>query len=156
MNQICQALDVATDRRLLYLLQRASRAAIARANTRTVEQLGVSATQLATLAHLAKQPGSTMTDIADLFDLNKSAVSGMLSRLEKAGLVERRPNPKDGRGSLLFLTDRGESVRASAMPLVKRATAELTDGFSAAEVDVIYRFLNAIVERYSEDGEATS
>jgi len=140
------------DRRLVFVLQRAARAAIGHANERTLDAIGVSATQLATLAYLAKHPRSTMTEIANLLDLNKSAVSSMISRLERAGLVTRTSDPDDARSSFVSLTSKGASVCETAIPLIKRTTAEITAGFSPGELDVIYRFLNAVIERCSTDG----
>jgi len=137
------------DRRLLFVLQRAARAALAHANELTLDALGVSAPQLATLSYLAKHPKATMTAIADLLDLNKSAVSSMITRLERAGLVTRAEDPEDARANLVSLTPKGQQVRESSRPVINRAQAEVTDGFSAAELEVIYRFLNTVIERCS-------
>lgn len=142
------------DRRLLFVLQRAARAALRRANEITMEALEVSALQLATLAFLAKRPGSTMTDLANLFDLNKSAVSGMISRLERAGLVTRAADPRDARASMVSLTSKGEHVFAGSKPLIRRANAEFTEGFTAAELEVVLRFLNSVCERYADGDDA--
>jgi DNA-binding MarR family transcriptional regulator len=142
---------MATDRRLLFLLQRATHAAVSRANRITLEALGVSAAQLATLAYLAKRPRSTMTEVADLFDLNKSGVSGMASRLERGGLVKREPSPGDKRASLLSLTTKGQTVHERSAPLIRRATAEITDGFTSAEMDVVFRFLRAIIDKFADE-----
>jgi DNA-binding MarR family transcriptional regulator len=155
VNQLWQVEAMpALDRRLLFVLQRAARAAVRRANELTLEALEVSAVQLATLAYLAKRPGSTMTDVANLFDLNKSAVSGMITRLERAGLVERSADPRDARASKVTLTSKGEQVFSSSVPLIRRANAEFTEGFSAAELEVVLRFLNTVCERYADSDDA--
>lgn len=124
---------------------------MARANAQTLEQLGVSSAQLATLYYVAKHPGCSMTEIANLLDLNKSAVSGMVQRLERAEVIRREANPHDGRGSRLLLTARGEAVRAQSLPVVRRLTAELTQGFDEQEQATIFRFLNSIVDRFAQD-----
>ncbi|MDB4973462.1 MAG: Transcriptional regulator, MarR family [Myxococcaceae bacterium] len=142
------------DRRLIFVLQRASRAALRRANELTMDALGVSAVQLATLAYLAKRPRSTMTELANLFDLNKSAVSGMIARLERAGLVERAADPRDGRANLVSLTAKGLGVYSNSVPLIRRAIAELTEGFTPAELEVVFRFLNSVIERYADSDDA--
>jgi DNA-binding MarR family transcriptional regulator len=142
---------MATDRRLLFLLQRAAQVAMSRANRITLDALGVSAAQLATLAYFAKHPGSTMTDIAELLDLNKSGVSGMLARLERAGLVKREPSPDDKRASLLSLTAKGQSIHERAAPLIRRATVEATDGFTPNELEVVFRFLRTIIDRFAAE-----
>jgi DNA-binding MarR family transcriptional regulator len=130
-------------------MHRATRMAIAHFDERIVARLGVSTMQLGTLSHLAKNPGTSMTDVAALFDLNKSAVSGMITRLERSGFVRREPNPHDGRGALLFLTKKGERAQAGSRPAFRRAMTELTDGFTEHELDVVIRFLNAVIEKSS-------
>ena len=148
---LCHPSVVASDRRLFFLMHRAHRGLLGYVNTRTHAELGVSGSQLAALYYVAKHPGCSMTEVANLLDLNKSAASGLLQRLEAADVVRREPNPRDGRGHMLFVTKKGEAVRAQSLPLVRKLTAEITEGFSASEVDTIYRFLNALVDRYGDD-----
>jgi DNA-binding MarR family transcriptional regulator len=142
---------MAVDRHLIFLMHRAHRALTARANSVVLAELGVSSAQLGMLYHVAKHPGCTMSDVADLLDLNKSATSGMIQRLERAGLLRREPDPRDGRASLLFLTDEGEAKRVQSLAVVRRLSSELMGAFTAAEAEVIYRFLNLIVDRYAND-----
>jgi MarR family transcriptional regulator, organic hydroperoxide resistance regulator len=139
------------DRRLFFLMHRAHRALMAFGNAQTHEVLGISAAQLGALQFVAKSPGSSLTALADVFDLNKSAVTGLVQRMEKADFIHRRPNPKDGRGSLLFVTSKGDEVLAKSKALIRRLNAELTEGFRADEVETILRFMNVIVERYGTD-----
>jgi DNA-binding MarR family transcriptional regulator len=135
------------DRRLLFLLQRASRAALARTNALLADRVEISVAQLATLSYVTEHDGCTSTDVAAELDLNKSAVSTMLGRLERAGLVRREPNPDDARGTRLHLTARGDKTRKDSRPAFRAAVAEMTEGFTPAELDVVLRFLNAVVER---------
>ena len=135
------------DQRLLFVLHRAARAAVAYTNAVLAERLAISVAQLATLSLLAERPGRSLTEIARELDLNKSAVSGMLSRLERAELIAREPNPRDGRGAHLLLLDRGKNLRKRSQPIFRGVMAELTAGFTPAELDVVLRFLNAIIER---------
>jgi DNA-binding MarR family transcriptional regulator len=138
------------DRRLFFLMHRAHRSLLSHVNARTLEVLGVSSSQLATLYLVARRGGASMTDVADALDLNKSAVSAMFGRMEHAGLLRREPNPDDGRASRLLLTAKGEAIRTQSLPLVRKLTAEITAGFSDSEVETITRFLNSLVERYGE------
>lgn len=150
VNYLWHRFGVATERRLFFLLHQAHRAIVAHANTQTLDQLGVSSTQLALIYYVAKHPGCSLTEVANLFDLNKSAVSGVVQRLERSQIILRKPNPLDGRGSLLYITDKGEAVRAQSLPVLRRLTAELTRDFDEQEVATIFRFLNSIVDRYAE------
>src|SRR5678816_1383312 len=139
------------DRRLFFLLHRAHRAMLARATTELDAALGISVAHLTTLMYVAKHAGCSLTALADLLDLNKSAVTGLVQRMERRGSIRRVPNPDDGRGSLLYVTPKGDELRERARPLVRRLNAELTEGFSEAEMEVVIRFLNAVTGRFAAD-----
>ncbi len=46
--------------------------------------------------------------------VHATSVTNVIDRLEGAGLVRREPNPRDGRGTLAVLTDRGAQVAEQA------------------------------------------
>jgi DNA-binding MarR family transcriptional regulator len=49
----------------------------------------------------------TPAGLADCLGINPAAVTRLLDRLERAGLVERTPHPGDGRSALVRATERG-------------------------------------------------
>ena len=63
--------------------------------------------------------GITVSRLAELARVRKQSMAQAVSHLEETGYVERRPNPRDHRSQLVFLTERGASV-----PPVTHATAE--------------------------------
>ena len=63
--------------------------------------------------------GITVSRLADLARVRKQSMAQAVDQLERTGYVERRPNPRDRRSRLVFLTDRGASV-----PPVTHAAAE--------------------------------
>ena len=97
-----------------------------------------------------------MTELADLLDLNKSAVTGLVQRMGRAGTLRREPNPEDGRGSVLYVTAKGDALLERAKPLLRRLNGELDEGFTEAEIEVVLRFLNRTVERFGADGKRES
>src|SRR5207244_8999500 len=54
--------------------------------------------------------GITVSDLAELARVRKQTMAQAVDQLERTGYVERRPNPRDRRSRLVFLTDRGQSV----------------------------------------------
>ena len=50
---------------------------------------------------------SRPSDLADYFGVGKATISRQVKVLEQLGLIERRPDPDDGRAHLLVLTDEG-------------------------------------------------
>ena len=71
----------------------------------------------------------TPTEAAARLGLPVTTASDRIRRLEERGLVERRPNPGDGRSSLLSLTPRGreawESTFDAWADALRRLDAEL-------------------------------
>lgn len=144
------------DRRLLFVLQRAARVALVHANARVGEHMDVSVAQLAALSYIRRHPGCGLTELADLLDANKSAITGIVRRLERAGLVKRAPNPKDARGSLLTTTAKADRLRDKARPVFREVISDMTEGFDEEQIETVLRFLNGIVRRFGSDMEVTS
>jgi DNA-binding MarR family transcriptional regulator len=73
------------------------------------------------LLPLFEQDGLRMGELAERAYLSKQAMTEMVRRLERDGLVERRPDPEDGRASLIFLTRRSRSFE----PVAEQVLADL-------------------------------
>jgi DNA-binding MarR family transcriptional regulator len=59
--------------------------------------------------------GSRLTDLAEAAQVTKQTVGFLVDQLERAGYVERTPDPSDGRARLVRVAERGEAaIRASA------------------------------------------
>lgn len=50
------------------------------------------------------------TELADLIGWEQSRLSHHLARMERRGLIHRRPHPADSRGAEVHLTDQGRSI----------------------------------------------
>lgn len=78
--------------------------------------LGLTRAQAAVLANLARQEGINQAALAQLLELEPITLARLLDRLQAAGLIERRADPKDRRAHLLYLTE-------AAYPLLDRIFA---------------------------------
>jgi DNA-binding MarR family transcriptional regulator len=56
--------------------------------------------------------GTPSTSLGPKMGMEATSLSRTLKMMETRGLIERRPNPEDGRGVLIFLTDFGREKRA--------------------------------------------
>jgi len=61
----------------------------------------------------------------------------MLDRLERAGLIERRPNPNDRRGTLIAPIADSSQKAASWFESARKAQDELISSYSAEELEII-------------------
>ena len=55
--------------------------------------------------------GITVSGLAELARVRKQTMAQAVDQLERMGYVERRPNARDRRSRLVFLTERGEAVK---------------------------------------------
>jgi DNA-binding MarR family transcriptional regulator len=73
--------------------------------------------------------GITVSGLAELASVRKQTMAEAVEQLERMGYVERRPNPRDRRSRLVFLTPRGASVKPvthATAARVEERWAELT------------------------------
>ncbi|CAA9490103.1 MAG: hypothetical protein AVDCRST_MAG85-1175, partial [uncultured Solirubrobacteraceae bacterium] len=66
-------------------------------------RLGISPADLHALELLEFSGGLTPGQLAERLQLTSGSVTALADRLERLGLVERRPNPKDRRSNVLCL-----------------------------------------------------
>jgi DNA-binding MarR family transcriptional regulator len=59
--------------------------------------------------------GIQISELARLANMRKQSMGEAVDQLERAGYVERRPDPRDRRARLVFLTPRGDAVRSVAV-----------------------------------------
>src|SRR3954471_3806180 len=57
------------------------------------------------------EEGITVSELAELARVRKQTMPEAVEQLEPMGYVKRRPNPRDRRSRLVFLTERGASVK---------------------------------------------
>lgn len=99
--------DAAVERleREISLLLRRSRSVLRTLATRLHPD--VDAASYAVLLAIARSAPLRLVDLAEEFGLDKSTMSRQVSSLLALGLVERRPDPEDGRAFLLELGEEG-------------------------------------------------
>lgn len=51
-----------------------------------------------------------LSKVGERLQVHATSVTNIIDRLEAAGMVSREPNPRDGRGTLAVLTERGRVV----------------------------------------------
>jgi DNA-binding MarR family transcriptional regulator len=89
-------------------------------------------TTLSVLDTLASAGPMRLTELARTEQVSQPGVTQLVTRLERDGLVERRPDPDDGRAVLVHITEAGRRIGRSRhadrtrhlTPLLARLTAE--------------------------------
>jgi DNA-binding MarR family transcriptional regulator len=81
--------------------------------------------------------GIPVGELAARAGVRKQTMREAVEHLERAGYVERRPNPRDGRSRPVFLTQRGLAARPVARTAGDRAEAHWAQLTSPGEVDAL-------------------
>ena len=84
--------------------------------SRHLERYDLTLAQFGVLAHLQAAPHISQQALADWLFVTKGNIVGVLNRLEDRGLVERRPDPQDGRTHMVSLTQQGAALAARVVP----------------------------------------
>jgi len=125
------------------LLQR-SRSRLLQA-TLAAAPAGVDAHNYAVLSGLARIGPATAARLAGEIGIDRSGASRHADRLVKAGLLRREPDPSDGRGTLLVLTETGEETVAALRGALARhldaRTASWPPGLAEAVIDGLHRLV---------------
>ena len=82
-----------------------------------LREIGLSVPQCDVLTTLTEQEGVSQQDLAKRLYVTKGNISGLLDRLETAGLVERRSTASDRRQYEIYLTPHGRTAAERAIGL---------------------------------------
>ena len=141
-----------TDDRLIFLLFKAQnklqnylRSRLAAAGVR------ITAVQAGILFLLKQRDGRTMTELSQVLSTDNSAITGLVDRLEKSGLIVRKTAPNDRRAYLIDITPDGLEEMDKAKGVIRRVNEEIKEGFSDEEITVYKRVLNGIFERFGKN-----
>jgi len=136
------------ERRFVYLLSLAER----RVRNRMRSLSGdTTAAQAGVLFLLGQKEGALVGDIAKGLGLGLPGASGLVDRTVAAGLVERRPDEHDGRSYRLFLTPLGRTARLTAIDTAAEMNAQLTEGFTEKELDIVSRWLMHVNDVFDKE-----
>ena len=120
------------------------------------EWVGLNATDMECLRLLFQKGVSTPSELARHTGLTSGATTAMLDRLEKAGLIERRPNPDDRRGTLIVPAESSAEKAASWFASARKAQEELIAEFSESELEVIADVFERFAKLWEQEREKIS
>jgi len=86
-----------------------------------LRETGLSVAQFDVLAHVGAHEGITQQELAQRLLVTQGAITQLLDRLERRGLIRRCP---DGRINRLVLTEEGRRLRDSVVPQQEQFQAE--------------------------------
>lgn len=90
--------------------------------------------------------GSRLTELAEASQVTKQTVGFLVDQLERAGYVERTPDPRDGRARLVRVAPRGAAAVRSSVDVVARVEARWAAHLGEARITQLREALVALRE----------
>ena len=116
-------------------------------------EFDISLAEYEILVRLSENNGAMrMAQLADAMAHSRSRVTHTITRMEKAGLVERRTSIEDGRGVVATLTDAGMDLLVRAAPShVSAVRRHLVDLASTEDFAALGRVMDAVSDHLVGD-----
>lgn len=102
---------------------------------------GLTSPQFGVLFVLEAEPGLSAADVARAMGTTPQAANMLVAGMEADGLVHREPHPTHGRILEVYPTEEGLRRFRAARPFIRRLETQMCEGFSAAQVATVKRWL---------------
>ncbi|WJJ97856.1 MarR family winged helix-turn-helix transcriptional regulator [Algibacter luteus] len=102
-----------------------------------------------TLLSIDPDKGTPSTALGPKMGMEATSLSRILKTMEKKGLIERHPNPEDGRGVIISLTDFGREKRAYSKDRVLTFNETIKKNISEEKLKHFYEVAEIINELVS-------
>lgn len=141
--------DRITAPRLWLVIMRSHRALSLLAGE-SIAKAGLCLTDFAALEALLHKGPLTISEIQEKVLLASGSMTAAVDRLEKLGLVVRKPSPSDRRARVLELTPEGKRLAASCFEQHAKDLEALMSILSEKEKQQVYRSLKKLGLRAAE------
>lgn len=96
------------------------------------------------LLSIDPEKGTPSTALGPKMGMEATSLSRTLKNMEDKGLIERKPNPEDGRGVLIFLTDFGKEKREYSRDRVLTFNNAIRSNISEEKMNHFYEVAELI------------
>lgn len=126
-----------------YLVRKSFRS-VSRALEARTSKFGVTASQWHFLRVLWIEDGISQRELSERVSMREPTTVIAVKRLEKGGLIHRKPSTQDGRKINIYLTPKAKALKAKLMPLVEEVNDLATRGMTAKERSELRRLLGKV------------
>lgn len=109
-----------------------------------LDQYELTPQQFGLLGFLWREDGISQSLLSAKSQIDRTTMGGLIDRLEKEGIVARRPDPADRRAYRVCLTEKGKSLESELVPLALRAQEQFIAKLEPQEVETLKSLLQKI------------
>jgi DNA-binding MarR family transcriptional regulator len=103
-----------------------------------------------TLLSIDPKKGTPSTSLGPKMGMEATSLSRILKSMEEKGLIERKPNPEDGRGVLIYLTPFGLEKRTDSKDAVLRFNEVVKAQLSESQLKCFFEVMDTISQVITE------
>ena len=129
---------------------RATWQAVARMYNDEASNYGATMATGFTLLSIDKEGGTPSTTLGPKMGMEATSLTRTLKSMEEKGLIYRKPNPEDGRGVLIYLTEFGKEKRELSKNTVLKFNEVVKQNVSAEKLQDFMEVSDIINELISE------
>lgn len=106
---------------------------------------GITIARFEVLAQLYRvDTGLAMKELSDRLMVSKGNVTGLINRMDEAGLIDRRRNPTDGRAQMVRLTAKGRKLFDTMRPLHNQWFRDMMHGLGHRDMKLLHDLLQTL------------
>jgi|KBSSwiStaDraftv2_1062776.scaffolds.fasta_scaffold1217357_2 DNA-binding MarR family transcriptional regulator len=132
-----------------YLANRLARL-LAQALASEIAPLGLAPAQFTVLVELWREPGLTQRQLVERLDIEQGTMTATLARMERDGLILRRPHKDDGRARSIRLTAKAESALPKAIEAAMAVNSLALAPLSAGERRVLLTLMQRVIDGFRQ------
>ena len=129
---------------------RATWQAVARMYNEEAKKFGATMAVGFTLLSIDPKTGTPSTALGPKMGMEATSLSRILKSMEEKGLIERKPNPNDGRGVLIHLTDFGLEKRKDSKDVVLRFNEVVRENVENEKLEAFFEVMETIDKLISD------
>jgi DNA-binding MarR family transcriptional regulator len=133
-----------------YWINRTSRVLVRRFDA-ALRPFGFAMSHFPVLGALAEGRSLSQTELAQAAGVEQPSMAETLARMERDGIVRRKPNPSDGRGSLFSITSRARARFPKAKSALQECERQVMAGLDHGERTVLRELLKRVAKNLDEE-----
>lgn len=95
--------------------------------------------------------GISQAALAEKMNIRPQSLSEALAKMEERGWIERRPNPQDKRGTLVYLSEQGREQEEQLSARRRAAAEQLLSALTEDEKELLGGLLDKILKTSETD-----
>ena len=96
------------------------------------------------LSHLSRHDGMIQSDLANVLDIGKAALGGLIDRIEASSFIERRADGTDRRAKRIYLTTKGTQIITEMRSRSHEMSERILEGLDTASRHALVEMLSVV------------